>query len=56
MSNANTVPPEELQSLRDGRTVLAEQQKIEQILTELLDETPPANWRELASGALTEDV
>jgi hypothetical protein len=48
--------PEDLQALRQARITLTTQQETERLLTELLDEKPPENWRELAKGALTQDV
>lgn len=47
---------DEQDSLRQARTTLAAQQETERLLTELLDEKAPENWRELAKGALTQDV
>jgi hypothetical protein len=55
MSNEK-VSAEDRVALEQARTILAEQQEAERLLTEILDEKPPEDWRDLAKGALTEDV
>lgn len=44
---------EVLTALEHACATLAAQQEAERLLTAALDEKPPANWRDLAKGALT---
>jgi hypothetical protein len=54
MSNEKA-SPEDLAALEQARSTLLVQQETERLLTEILDEKPPENWRELAKGALTQN-
>ena len=54
MSNGK-VSAADREALEQARAILTEQHETERLLSELLDEKPPEDWRDLAKGALTQN-